>query len=327
MNIPRALLTVLLTTSTIAANAANVPALATPNLATIDYPDGAPPSAAEVALGRQLYFEPRLSGNRTMSCATCHNPDAGLGDGMAKGVGSKANRLGRNTPHVYNLAWSAVLFWDGRAGSLEAQALGPIASPDEMDLPLVQAVARLDEISGYRDQFIAVYGKAGVTAENLGKAIAAFERTLISRNSAFDRHLAGVSGAMSPEAMRGLALYQGKANCISCHNGPNFTDDSFHNLGMADADIGRGKLDKAAHLQFAFKTPGLRNAALTAPYMHDGSLSSLEAVVQYYNRGGDKPGADPLMKKLALTEGEVRDLVAFLGALTDPVKVDAPILP
>jgi cytochrome c peroxidase len=306
---------------------AAVQPLSTPNLATIEYPDGAPPSAAEVALGRQLYFETRLSGNGTMSCATCHNPDAGLGDGMAKGVGSTGNKLGRNTPHVYNLAWSTVLFWDGRAGSLEEQALGPIAAPGEMNLPIPEAVARLQAIPGYREQFSKVYGAEGIKAETLGKAIAAFERTLVSRNSPFDRHLAGDKTAMSPEAVRGLALYQGKANCLACHNGPNFTDDSFHNLGMKDDDPGRGKLDAAAHFQGAFKTPGLRNTALTAPYMHDGSLPTLEAVVQYYNRGGDIQGKDPLIKPLQLNEGEVRDLVAFLGALTDPVKVDAPVLP
>jgi cytochrome c peroxidase len=307
--------------------AAAVPPLATPDLATIEYPDGAPPSVAEIALGKQLYYEPRLSGNGTMSCATCHNPDIGMGDGMALGTGSKANRLGRNTPHVYNLAWSTVLFWDGRAGSLEEQALGPIASPDEMDLPIPEAVARLKTIPGYVTQFNAVYGKDGVTAENLGKAIAAFERTLVSKNSAFDRHLAGDKSALSPEAKRGLALFQGKANCIACHNGPNLTDDSFHDLGMKDADLGRGKLDPAPHLQHAFKTPGLRNVVLTAPYMHDGSLPTLEAVVQFYNRGGDRPTSDPLVKKLGLSEAEVRDLVAFLGSLTDPVTVEVPVLP
>lgn len=307
--------------------AATVPPLATPNLATIEYPEGEPPTAADIALGRQLYFEPRLSGNGTMSCATCHNPDIGMGDGMAKGIGAKANRLGRNTPHVYNLAWSSVLFWDGRARSLEEQALGPIASQDEMDLPIEQAVARLKNISGYEQQFTTVYGKDGVTAENLGKAIAAFERTLVSRDSAFDRYLAGDKSALSPEAVRGLALFQGKANCIACHNGPNLTDDSFHNMGMLDQDIGRGKFDPAPHFQGAFKTPGLRNVALTAPFMHDGSLASLEAVVQFYNRGGDRPTSDPLVRKLNLSDAEVRDLVTFLGALTDPVTVAVPILP
>jgi cytochrome c peroxidase len=220
-----------------------------------------------------------------------------------------------------------VLFWDGRARSLEEQALGPIASQDEMDLPIEQAVARLKNISGYEQQFITVYGKDGVTAENLGKAIAAFERTLVSRNSAFDRYLAGDKRALSPEAVRGLALFQGKANCIACHNGPNLTDDSFHNLGMPDQDIGRGKFDPAPHFHGAFKTPGLRNVVLTAPYMHDGSLASLEAVVQFYNRGGDRPTSDPLVRKLDLSDAEVRDLVTFLGALTDPVTVAAPILP
>jgi cytochrome c peroxidase len=302
-------------------------ALGTPDPATIEYPDGAPPSAAEVTLGHQLFYEPRLSGNGTQSCASCHNPDLGTGDGLKKSLGSEGHKVGRHTPHIYNLAWSTLLFWDGRAGSLEEQALGPIQAAGEMNLPIDQAVARLKAIPGYNDQFIAVYGKDGVTKENIGKAIAAFERTIISRNSAFDRYIAGDKDAMSAEAVRGLALYQGKAKCIDCHNGPNFTDDSFHSLGFSDADPGRGALDKNESLKNAFKTPGLRNVALTAPYMHDGSMASLEDVVQYYNHADKKPGVNSSIQKLNLSDQEVRDLVIFLGTLTDPVIVKAPSLP
>lgn len=301
--------------------------LGTPDRKTIEYPDGAPPSAAEIALGTQLYFDNRLSGNQAESCASCHNPDLGMGDGLARGQGSRGNQLGRNTPHIYNLAWSTVFFWDGRAKSLEQQALGPIQSEGEMNMPLDDVVKRLQGVAGYREEFAKVYGPGGVTAENIGKAIAAFERTVISDHSAFDRFIAGDAAAMSAEAQRGLALFKGKANCIACHSGPNFTDDSFHNLGLGDADPGRAKIVKGPGMEGAFKTPGLRNVALTGPYMHNGSLSSLEAVVRFYNQGGLKPSGDPLVKPLALGEGEIRDLVAFLGALTDPVKISAPVLP
>jgi cytochrome c peroxidase len=301
--------------------------IGTPDPRTIDYPDGTPHSAEEIELGRQLFFDHRLSGNQTMSCASCHRPQAGMGDGVAKGVGSTGAPLGRNTPHIYNLAWNRVFFWDGRASSLEEQALGPIASPAEMNLPLDQAAARLQTVPGYRQSFARQYGTERITPELIGKAIAAFERTLISRDSPFDRHMRGVPGAMSEEAVRGMALFRGKANCMACHGGVNFTDESFHNLGMLDSDPGRGALDSSPVLRAAFKTPGLRNVALTAPYMHDGSLPTLEAVVRFYVRGGDRPGSDPLIKPLDIDEGGIRDLVRFMEALTDPVEITPPVLP
>lgn len=301
--------------------------IGTPDPRTIEYPDGVPHSAEEIELGRQLFFDRRLSGNQTMSCASCHSPQSGMGDGVSKGVGSTGAKLGRNTPHIYNLAWNRVFFWDGRAGSLEEQALGPIASRAEMDLPLDQAAARLQAVPAYRQSFARQYGAERITPELIGKAIAAFERTLISRDSPFDRHLRGVPGAMSEEAVRGMALFRGKANCMACHGGVNFTDESFHNLGMLDNDPGRGALDSSPVLRAAFKTPGLRNVALTAPYMHDGSLLTLEAVVRFYVRGGDRPGSDPLMKPLDIDEGGIRDLVRFMEALTDPVEITPPAIP
>lgn len=299
-----------------------------PNRSTIEYPDGKKPSLEEVELGKTLFFDPRLSMNKGQSCASCHNPDLGFGDGMAKGHGTMGGSLGRNTPHLYNLAWNTLFFWDGRAASLEEQALGPIAAPGEMALPLDSLVPRLSRSSYYRKKFSKVYGKSGISNDNLAKAIAAFERTLISDNSPFDKYMKGDKTAMLPEAIRGMGLFNGKAKCVICHSGPNFTDEGFHNIGIGDKDEGRNAIMKGATLVGAFKTPGLRNVTLTAPYMHDGSEKTLEGVIELYNRGGNsKKNQSKLITPLQLTGLEVQDLVAFLGALSSPVQVVAPRIP
>lgn len=299
--------------------------LGTPRPETIEYPDGVAPATAKIELGRALFFDTRLSGNQKQSCASCHMPELGFGDGTSKGRGTMGGGLPRNTPHLYNLAWNVAFFWDGRAQSLEEQALGPIQAPGEMNMPLPRMIETLDKLTAYKAQFRDVFGSEEINPERVAQAIAAFERTLISRNAAFDRYQAGDRNAMSPEAVRGLALFTGKARCVQCHDGPNFTDNSFHNIGLGDADPGRAKIAKDPGLSGAFKTPGLRNVALTAPYMHDGSQKTLEDVLQHYNRGGKKtPHLDKLMQPLKLTDGEIRELIAFLGALTDPVRVDRP---
>lgn len=189
-------------------------------------------------------------------------------------------------------------------------------------MDLTTLLTRLNGVPEYRTRFTTAYGAGDITAENIAKAIAAYERTIISANSAFDRYVKGNEQALGNEAKRGLALFVGKANCIACHSGPNFTDDSFHNLGTHDADPGREKIDPGVTNARAFKTPGLRNVALTSPYLHDGSEQSLEAVIRFYIRGGDAPTPDPLVRKLDLTDVEVSDLVAFLGSLTDPVALE-----
>lgn len=195
-------------------------------------------------------------------------------------------------------------------------------------MPLTQLLPRLKEVPYYVYTFAKVYPDSGLTAENIGRAIAAFERTIVSDNAPFDRYMKGVKTAMSPEAIRGMALFTGKANCVACHSGPNFTDESFHNIGLGGEDTGRAAIVGDATLNRAFKTPGLRNALLTAPYMHDGSVATLEEVVRFYNAGGKhKNGASDLIKPLHLAEAEVFDLVAFLGALTDPVVVTRPEIP
>jgi cytochrome c peroxidase len=281
-----------------------------------------------VYLGKVLFFDKRLSSNEKIACASCHNPDLGFGDGLARGFGTLGNQLGRNTPHLYNLAWNVVFFWDGRAQSLEEQALGPIQAPGEMNMPLDKLIERLKQIPFYVKSFTEVYPDSGLTADNVGRAIAAFERTIVSRNSPFDHYMRGDKDAMSPEAVRGMRLFTGKANCSACHSGPNFTDESFHNIGVGGNDAGRATIANDASLTGAFKTPGLRNALLTAPYMHDGSVATLEGVVRYYNAGGaHQQGLSELMKPLHLTDSEVFDLVAFLGALTEPLVVTRPAMP
>lgn len=302
--------------------------LGVPDRDDIEYPDDDPPSEAEVQLGKVLFFDPRLSGNNRLSCASRHNPDLGFGDGMALGLGAKGNRLTRHTPHLYNLAWNTALLWDGRAASLEEQVLGPIANCREMSMPLDRLIGKLEQVPAYRVAFAEVYPDVGITPETVARAIAAFERTLISDNSPFDRYVKGDKSAMSAAAIRGMKLFEGKAKCTGCHSGPNFTNESFHNLGLGDEDPARAAIVNDETLRGAFKTPGLRNVLLTAPYMHDGSLPTLEAVVQFYNAGERKSAAtSDLIEPLHLSEADIFDLIAFLGALTDPVIVTRPEIP
>ena len=310
----------------------------TPTVESIPYPGGRPPSAAEVALGRQLFFETRLSSTETISCATCHKPERGLADGERVSTsGVTGVPLKRHTPHLYNLAWGKTFFWDGRSTSLEDQALGPIRNPLEMGLPGDVAADRLKKVPYYVAAFEHVYPKSGVAMKNVAKALSAFERTLVSNDAPFDRYEAGDKAAMSTAAVRGRQLFFGRARCSTCHSGPNFTDDLFHNTGVISDDIGRAALDRVGEFQMrpypffqmrqAFKTPSLRNVALTAPYQHNGSEAALADVVRLYNLGGRDPasyGKALDIRPLNLPDTELADLVAFLEALTSPVSVTAP---
>ncbi len=302
--------------------------LETPDPDYIEYPDDDPPPETWVQLGKTLFFDPRLSRNDTQSCATCHNPDLGFGDGLTFSRGANGQTLTRHTPHLYNLAWSVIFLWDGRANSLEEQALEPIASEEEMNLPIDELVNKLQEVPQYRQMFEEAFPESGINRETIAAALAAFERTIQSVNAPFDQYIQGNTSAMSAEAIRGLELFKGKARCVLCHDGANFTDDGFHNIGIGDADLGRWNIQEAATSKGAFKTPGLRNTTLTAPYMHDGSIPTLEAVLQHYNKGGNPvEGLDSLIKPLGLNDQEISDLIAFLGALTDPVTVIRPLIP
>jgi cytochrome c peroxidase len=294
-------------------------------------------SSVEVELGRMLFFETRLSSNDAVSCATCHQPDHGFADGQRFSVGVAGTPLKRHTPHLYNLADARTFFWDGRASSLEEQALAPIRNVEEMGLAGDAAAKKLRAMPSYAAMFGEVFPKSGVTMQNIARALAAFERTLVSRGSPADRYAAGDKSALSEAAVRGRTLFFGKAMCSTCHSGPNFTDGLFHNTGVMGDDIGRAALDRVGEFQMrpypffqmrrAFKTPGLRNVALTAPYQHDGSEVSLDEVVRFYNQGGRDPqsyGKALDIRPLNLIDADLSDLVAFLEGLTAPVVVVPP---
>jgi cytochrome c peroxidase len=298
--------------------------------ATIPFPADNPYTIAKVALGKTLYFDTRLSRATVQSCASCHSPSYGWGDGQPKGVGDGMKTLGRRSPTIINAAYLGIFMWDGRAVSLEDQALGPIRADVEMNMPLELLIERLKAIPGYAPMFAAAFPNEGIKAEHVAKAIATYERTVVSAPAPFDVWVAGSDKAISEEAKRGFALFNNKAGCMRCHSGWNFTDDSFHDIGLAHDDIGRGKfLPKIVKMQHAFKTPGLREIARRGPYMHDGSVATLEAVVEHYDKGGiDRPSRSDLIKPLGLTAQEKADLVAFMLTLTgetDPINM--PVLP
>lgn len=240
-------------------------------------------------------------------------------------------QLARRTPTVSNLAWTELLFWDGRAEGLEAQALGPIESPDEMSQNLDALVLKLGKIAGYRNLFEKAYPGEGITSKTIAKALATFQRTLVSGSTPFDEWVAEKESAISKTAKNGFLLFNTKGKCSVCHSGWNFTDSGFHDIGLASPDIGRGKfLPGVKAMKHAFKTPTLRNVTERAPYMHDGSLVTLKEVIEYYNKGGSVPRESkaPEIEPLGLTESEVNDLVTFLQTLTsiDP-PTEIPNLP
>lgn len=285
-------------------------------LPKIRFPKDNPPTEAKIALGKQLYFDPRLSSDNTVSCATCHDPKKGWSNGEAVATGVGGLKGGRSAPTIINAAYTGMHFWDGRASSLEDQALGPIQNPIEMKMSLGDVVEKLNGVEGYREQFQAVFG-TDVTPEGIAKAIAAYERTVLSGDAPFDRFKAGDKTALSESAQRGLKLFTGKAHCSACHSGPNFTDNAFHNVGVGmdreQPDLGRYEHSKLEGDRGAFKTPTLREIARTAPYMHDGSLATLEDVVEHYNKGGvPNPQLDESIFKLDLTAQQKADLIAFL---------------
>lgn len=288
---------------------------------------------AKIDLGKQLYFDGRLSKNNAVSCAFCHNPFTGFADPRRTSIGVGGGVGGRQAPSVYNTGFIPLQFWDGRAGSLEEQAIGPIVNPVEMAETHENVVKKIGKIKGYRQQFRAVFG-TDVNLQGIAEAIAAYERTVVSTNSSFDKYVLGDLKAMDEAAIRGMALFKGKARCILCHNGPNFTDNQFHNLGVPQEgpmkeDLGRFYVTRRGRDKGAFKTPTLRSITETAPYMHDGAFKTLEEVVEFLDQGGGpNPNLSPLLKPLGLSSQEKADLLAFLNALTgEPVKFEMPKLP
>jgi len=285
-----------------------------------DVPADNPLTWEKVQLGRFLYYDPRLSLAGDVSCATCHHPEQGFGDSAPVSTGHEGQKGGRSAPTVTNAAYAYLQFWDGRAGSLEEQALGPIENPIEMANTLDGMVATLSSIPGYAPLFEAAFGDAAVTPDRVAKAIASFERTVLSGNSAWDRFVAGDAGALNEQEQRGLELFNDKAQCTLCHAGQTLSDSDFHNIGVgmagAEPDLGRYVVTENDADRGAFKTPPLRDISKTAPYMHDGSLATLEEVVQLYNQGGEpNEWLSDKIVELHLSDQEVQDVVAFLNAL------------
>jgi parallel beta-helix repeat protein len=277
-----------------------------------------PASEAKVELGYLLFFDPVLSENNDISCASCHHPDLGFGDGRVMGVGPAGTGLARNVPALWNVAYARNLFWDGRLQSLEAQAELPLTHPDEMGVRDTAAlVAELAAIPEYTGLFEGAFAD-GVSLENVERALAAFQRSLISDDSPFDRYAAGDFDALSSQQRRGLALFRsGATRCFECHTAPTFASDTFRIIGVESDDPGRAGVSEDGE-PGAFKVPTLRNIGLTAPYMHNGSLATLEEVVDFYARGGGEgENQDIFVNGFDLSEREKADLVAFLFALTD----------
>ena len=307
-----------------------------------------PVTPEKIELGRRLYYDKRLSADGTVSCATCHDPDKGFADGKKVGEGIGGKKGARNSPTVLNAVFNEFQFWDGRAMTLEEQAKGPMTNPVEMGMNDHQAVVTaVLKDQGYVADFQKLFGRAP-TIDDIAAAIATFERTVVSGDSAFDRFQAGDKTAMDEESIRGWALWNGKARCNTCHPfsaaTPNFSDNKFHNIGVAAkgrdfvalarkaaqvsdpqelafdpnfSELGRFIATRQPKDIGAFKSSGLRDIALTAPYMHDGSEPTLMSVVEFYNRGGEpNPYLDGGITPLNLTPSEMRDLVFFMNSLT-----------
>ena len=290
-------------------------------LPAFDWPKDNRYSAEKVELGRTLYFDRRLSADDTVSCASCHAPERGFTDGSPVSTGIRGQKGGRSAPTVINRAYSLAQFWDGRAGSLEEQAKGPMANPIEMGNTHEAIVARLRGIAGYRALFAKAFGSEEITIDQTAKAIACFERTVLSGNAPYDRYKRGDQKAMSAGQVRGMSVFFDKAKCDQCHEGANFTLNAYANLGVGtdkpEPDMGRFAVTKDPRDWGVFKTPTLREIEHTAPYMHDGSLKTLEEVVDFYDKGGIKnKNLDEKIKPLHLSDREKKDLVWFLKALS-----------
>jgi parallel beta-helix repeat protein len=292
------------------------------------FPDIPTVNAAQAALGRLLFYDPLLSAEDNIACASCHHPDMGFSDGRTVALGAHDQTLRRNTPTLWNVAYFESLFWDGRANSLEEQLLFPLTNPNEMGADLEEMVAQLQAIQEYVVLFNTSFDD-GITVTNVVTAITSFQRTLVTRNTPFDHYAAGDFNALTPPQRRGFEIFRSAATrCFECHAYPIFSDNVFHVLGVPEdaANPDRGQVEVAANApdaEYAFRTPGLRNIALTAPYMHNGSLETLEEVIQFYADGGGLAAGgvnvqvDEKVRGFELSERQQQDLIAFLYALTD----------
>jgi cytochrome c peroxidase len=289
------------------------------NLPPVAIPPNNPQTSLKILLGKQLYFDTRLSKDNTISCATCHNPAMGWSDAGPTSKGINGQMGGRRSPPVSNAAYSLLQFWDGRAPSLEEQAKGPIQNPIEMGNTHEVMIRSVEDIPGYVEEFQHVFGTKTLTVDMVADAIAAFERTVVTTDSPFDRYVNGDDEALTPLEKKGLEIFNGKGHCTACHWGAYFSDGRFHNLGVLESDpkkpdLGRYVVTNNPKDKGAFKTPTIRDVALRAPYMHNGSEKTLEDVVDLYNKGGRSgdPNLDPLIVPLGLTANEKKALVEFM---------------
>jgi cytochrome c peroxidase len=296
--------------------AAYEPVLGTPK--SVTHPKENPYSEAKAELGRKLFFEGRLSKTGETPCTWCHNPLRGWADGRTISIGDPQVALKRHTPSLLNVAYSEHLFWDGRSKTLEEQAPFPIQHPDEMNMKLEDVPGRLKS-AGYEKEFLKAFGSKEITVDKVVKALSCFQRTLTENDTPYDHWVAGKKGAMSATAVKGLELFKGKAGCVQCHSGPNFSRayepgqvpyaaTGVFQSPVLDPDGGRMDFDKDPKMKGMFRIPSLRGVGKTYPYMHNGSIENLEDVVEFYNRGGD----EGLLKKLNLTATEKKSLVEFL---------------
>jgi cytochrome c peroxidase len=303
---------------------------------TVDLPPGFPPmpipddnylTPDRVALGKRLFYDPALSRNGNVACASCHLQDHAFADTARLSRGVDGHLGFRNAPMLFNLAWHPYFFMDGGVPTLEQQVLAPLDSPDEMDHDLASLTERLGRYPFYPALFRQAYGR-DPDPWSLTRAIAAFERTLVSGNSAYDRHVQGVEpGAMDSSALRGMDLFFNRLQCGVCHSGFNFTDYSFQNIGLPETpgDSGRMRITLQVSDRGAFKTPSLRNVAVSAPYMHDGSFATLGEVIDFLASGGEHyPNQSPLTQGFAITPQEKADVIAFLNSLTDTAFLTNP---
>lgn len=299
-----------------------------------------------IALGKTLFFDPRLSGSNQISCASCHIPDLSWSDGRQRSIGHDGQENKRNSSTILNTWYYKELFWDGRSKSLEDQAFSPINSETEMHSDMAEMTMKLRRVAGYKALFKAAYGDDEISPETVTQAIAVFERTLTSRKADFDIFLSGKKDAMSDAAVRGLHLFRTKARCMNCHNGPLLSDNQYHNTGLANyqreqEDLGRYKVTHKAEDVGRFRTPSLRDVIRTRPWMHNGLFNNIDSIINMYSAGmpqpqpkpgqmGDTlfPKTDRLIKKLDLTKEEKQDIIAFLNSITsEPYKMKAPEMP
>ena len=305
------------------------PESARPKPADFPVPLGLPPipwpednghSASRVELGRILFFDGRLSSNGAVSCAFCHEPSHAFSSRTALSSGVNGKQGVRHAPTLINRAWGKSQFWDGRAPTLEAQVIVPLTNPDEMGMTADLVVEKLRGIKGYAPLFVAAFGDSTISIERVAKALASFERTIVSGNSAYDRFLAGDKSALTKQEKEGLDFFNRKGECAECHSGPNFTTEKFANLGIgmdqANPDPGREAVTKKRGDFGKFKAPTLRDLAARGPYMHDGRFKTLEEVVELYAKGGlPNPHLDTRLTPFYLDVETRKNLLAFLAAL------------